>query len=88
VALTISQKTRLSLDRYEASNLLSDAVKKSRMLWKERRRSLSSASRSKPVVCSESSYLPKNRTRFQYNHNVFNECLRENADPAALKATT
>jgi hypothetical protein len=42
----------------------------------------------KAGFCCESSYLPKNRTRLQYNDNVFNECLRENADPAELKATT
>jgi hypothetical protein len=48
VTLTISQKTRLSLDRCEASNLLSDAVEKN-VVWKQRRRPFSSASRSKPV---------------------------------------
>jgi AraC family transcriptional regulator len=28
----------------------------------------------------ESTFLSKNRTKLQDNHNVFNECLRENAD--------
>jgi hypothetical protein len=39
------------------------------------------ANRSKSsVVCSETSYLPKNPAKLQDNHNVFHESLRENAN--------
>ena len=29
---------------------------------------------------AKSSFLPKNRRKLQENHNVFNECSRQNAD--------